>query len=338
MDIVDGIKKLMRKEDLSQKEMHTVMDQIMSGEATEAQISGFLIALKIKGETVEEITAAAEVMREKASKVKLQSEIIVDSCGTGGDGLGTFNISTASAFVAAGAGVTVAKHGNRSVSSKSGSADVLEAAKADIGLSSLELKDIIDRLGVGFLFAVNHHKSMKHAIKARRDLKVRTIFNMIGPLTNPAGANVQLMGVFSKEWVRPMAEVLRNLGAKSAMVVHGSDGLDEITVTGKTHVAELKNGEIIEYDIDAANYFEEYSDISEILGGDAVENAGIMMNILSGEDHSAKRNIVLINSGVMIYLAGKAKTIIDGIRIAEETIDSGSAIKKLNEYIRATNI
>ncbi len=336
MTIVEALKKVINTENLKLDEMTEVMDQIMSGNATNAQIAAFLVALRLKGETVDEITGAAKGMRDKSIKIKSNKEILVDTCGTGGDNTGTFNISTVAAFVVAAAGVAVAKHGNRSVSSKSGSADVLEALGTNLDIDNKTEEELLEKLNIVFLYAVKHHKSMKYAIAPRREMGIRTIFNILGPLTNPANANIQLMGIYSKDLVLPIAKVLRNLGLKRAMVVSGEDGLDELTITGKTNVAELKDGKIETYQIDANDFFEKRS-LEEIKGGNADENAEIMKNILSGKEIGAKKEIVALNSGAILYLTGKSNNIKDGIKKALEIIESGKGLEKLNEYIKFTN-
>ena len=244
MDIQNAIQTVINKTDLSQDEMRSVMQNIMTGECTDAQIAGLLVGLRSKGETVDEITAAAHVMRELASRVHINQEDLIDTCGTGGDGSNTFNISTTSAFVVAAAGGHVAKHGNRSVSSKSGSADVLEAAGVKLELIPEQIAQCIEKIGIGFMFAPVHHSAMKHAVAPRRELGVRTLFNVLGPLTNPAGAKRQVMGVFSRDWLVTLATVLQNLGSKQVMIVHSEDGLDEISISAPTCIAELKNGKI----------------------------------------------------------------------------------------------
>ncbi|BDU50286.1 anthranilate phosphoribosyltransferase [Haliovirga abyssi] len=336
MDIKMGIKKVTSREDLTREEMIDVMNEIMEGKATDAQIAGFLIALKMKGETIEEITGAATVMREKSLKIYPEKEILLDTCGTGGDNLGTINISTAVAFVAAAAGISVAKHGNRSVSSKSGSADVLEALGVNLSITPEKVEESIKKVGIGFLFALTHHKSMKYAIGPRRQLGVRTIFNVLGPLTNPANAEYQLMGVYSKDLVEPIANVLNNLGIKRAMVVHGEDGLDEITTTGKTFVGEVNNGEVKTYSINIEDYFEKNS-VEDLKGEDAKYNGEVIKNILSGKEKGAKRNIIIINSAAVLFITGLVNDLKSGIKKAEEILDSGKALNKLNEYVKFTN-
>lgn len=336
MDIVAGLQKVIDKVDLTKEEMKDVMNQIMEGNATQAQIGAFLVGLRMKGETIDEITGAAEVMREKAIIINPTRYPLMDTVGTGGDRSGTFNISTTTSFIIAAAGVGVAKHGNRSVSSKSGSADVLEALGVNLNISPEIAEKAINETGMSFLFAVTYHKSMKHAIGPRKEIGVRTIFNVLGPLTNPALAKVQLMGVYSKDLLVPLAHVLKKLGVERAMVVHGEDGLDEVTISGKTFAAELKNGEITEYEIDAGKYFKT-APLTEIQGGDGKENAVILRDILRGEEKGPKRDIVLLNSGICLYLADKADTIEGGIKIATEIVDSGKALEKLEEYIKFTN-
>ncbi len=335
--IKEAITKVIDKKDLSEDEAYEVMDEIMSGAATDAQIAGFLVALREKGETVEEITACAKVMREKASLIKPKGQDkCVDIVGTGGDKSGTFNISTVTSFVVAGAGIPVAKHGNKSVSSKSGSADVLERLGVKVDLEPDQVEDCISEIGIGFMYAIKFHSAMKYAIGPRKQLGVRTVFNILGPLTNPALAPYELMGVFSEELVVPLAKVLLKLGVKHAMVVHGN-GTDEIALTGKTKVAEVVDGQVKEYEISPEDYGMKIVDISEILGGDPVFNAEIAKSILSGKEKGAKRDVVLLNAGAAIYVAGCAKSIEEGIKKAAESIDKGMALKKLEEMVTFTN-
>jgi anthranilate phosphoribosyltransferase len=307
-----------------------VMEEIMTGRATQAQIGCILTALHMKGETIEEISGFAKVMREKASRIYPDVEMIVDTCGTGGDRLHTFNISTTVAFVVAGCGVAVAKHGNRSVSSKSGSADVLEALGVNINLSPEMVKKCIETTGIGFMFAPGFHSAMKHAIGARREIGIRTVFNILGPLTNPASANAQVLGVYEKGLTEALAEVLNNLGTKHALVVHGHDGLDEISTTTETTVSELKNGEVVTYTISPEQFGIARTTIENLRGGDAQANAKITEDVLKGEK-GPFRDIVLINAAAALMTAGKAEDITDGIALAAESIDSGNALKKLEQ-------
>jgi anthranilate phosphoribosyltransferase len=331
--IREAISKIVRGENLREPEMMTVMTEVMDGEATPAQIAAFMTSLRIKGETVEEVTGAARIMRQKATRIDARSSVIVDTCGTGGDGSNTFNISTTAAFVVAAAGLTVAKHGNRAVSSGCGSADVLEALGVKIDAASEIVEECLQQIGIGFLFAPRLHGAMKYAIGPRREIGIRTIFNMLGPLTNPAGATAQLIGVYDPKLTEMFAGVLKNLGTKRAFVVHGADGLDEATVTGPTRVAELKEGLILTYDIDPVEIFGGVSDAADLKGGDAEANARITKGILSGED-GARRNIVVLNAALAIVAGGKAGTLREGITVAEECIDSGAALQKLEGLIQ----
>jgi len=320
--IKEEISAVIKGADLSEAEMMCVMSEIMEGVASPAQIGAFLTALRIKGETVEEITGAAKVMREKALKINAPKAKVVDTCGTGGDESFTFNISTAAAFVAAGAGITIAKHGNRSVSSKSGSADVLKALGVNIEAEVEKVETCLSEVGIGFLFAPMLHGAMKYAIGPRKELGVRTIFNILGPLTNPAEAPFELMGVFDESLIIPLAEVLGKLGCKRAMVVHGN-GLDEITIEAQTKVAEYKEGHVITYEIKPTDFGIRMAALSEIKGGSIQENAAIVQNILSGKEKGAKRDVTLLNSGAAIYVTGIAESIQDGIDLAKESIKSG---------------
>lgn len=335
--IQKAIQKVVEKKDLTIDETKEVFDIIMSGRATDAQIAGFLVALRIKGETVDEITGAAIIMRAKASTIHPKvSGLIVDTCGTGGDKKNTFNISTTSAFVISGAGIAVAKHGNRSVSSKSGSADVLKSLGINIDIIPEKVEKCIEEIGIGFMFAPVFHGAMKHAINARRELGVRTIFNILGPLTNPANAHSQVIGVYDEKLIEKMAEVLKNLGVNHAFVVHGN-GLDEITTDGVTKVCELKNGVIKKYEINPTDLGFEISSTEALLGNSPDDNANITINILKGIDKSAKRDIVVLNAAAAIVAAGKAKDIKEGIKLAEESIDSGNALQKLEALKEYTN-
>jgi len=334
--IKEAIGKVVNKEDLQEQEMMAVMDEVMEGAATPAQIAAFITALRIKGETVSEVTGAARIMRQKATRIDARSSIIVDTCGTGGDGMNTFNISTTAAFVVAAAGITVAKHGNRAVSSGCGSADVLEALGVNISVGPEIVEECIHEIGIGFLFAPRLHGAMKYAIGSRREIGIRTIFNMLGPLTNPAGATSQLIGVYDPSLTEMFAGVLKNLGTKRAFVVHGSDGLDEATVTGETRVSELEDGLIATYNINPVDIFGKTYSGEELLGADASSNAQITKDVLSGKN-GACRKIVLLNAALAIVAGEKAKTIQGGIAIAEDCIDSGKAIKKLQALIELSN-
>lgn len=324
-----AISKLAERENLSEAEMSSVMRQIMTGTATDAQIGGFLIALRMKGETVDEITAAAGIMRELATPVPISDVHLVDTCGTGGDGSGTFNISTTCAFVAAAAGARVAKHGNRSVSSSSGSADVLAAAGVHLDLSPAQVAECVRSAGMGFMFAPQHHGAMRHAIGPRREMGVRTIFNLLGPLTNPAAAERQVIGVFDDAWRRPLAEVLRRLGSRHVMVVHADDGLDEISIAAPTQVAELKEGEIREYTLQAKDFgLIQRSGLEAIKASDVQASLTLMKAVLTAEPGAA-RDIVLLNAGAAIYVSGICDSLAAGVERAAAVIDDGSAGRHL---------
>jgi anthranilate phosphoribosyltransferase len=334
--IKEAITKAVNKEDLNEVEMMQVMSEVMGGKATPAQIASFITALRMKGETVEEVTGAARIMRQKATRIDARSTIIVDPVGTGGDKMNSFNISTTSAFVVAAAGITVAKHGNRAVSSGCGSADCLEALGVNIDAEPEIVEECIQQVGIGFLFAPRLHGAMKYAIGPRKEIAIRTIFNMLGPLTNPAGATAQLIGVYDPKLTEMFAGVLKNLGTKRAFVVYGFDGLDEATVTGETRVTELKDGLISTYNLDPAEIFGETYRGEELIGGDPPINAQITKDVLSGKD-GARRKIVLLNAALAIMAGEKAANIKEGIAIAEECIDSGAAIKKLQALIELSN-
>jgi anthranilate phosphoribosyltransferase len=334
MTIQEAIKLVTSGKNLSLAEASDAFNDIMCGNATDAQIAAFIVALRMKGETPDEITGAATVMREKATPVAPADlrRHIIDTCGTGGDCAHTFNISTAAAFVSAGAGAVVAKHGSRSVSSKCGSADVLEALGVNIGIDAVAMKTCLDNIGICFLFAPALHKAMKYAIGPRKEIGIRTIFNILGPLTNPSRANSQLLGVFSEELTTTMAIVLRNLGSTRAYVVHGMDGLDEITTTAETLIAEVANGDIKTYRIKPEDFGIERCPLSALAGGTAVENAAIVMKILSGESGPA-RDITVLNAGFAIAASGIAADPHDGITLAKKSIDSGKAMGKLEGLI-----
>jgi anthranilate phosphoribosyltransferase len=312
------------------------MDQIMSGGATDAQIGAFLIALRCKGETVDEIAGFAEAMREKATPIGGGREPMIDTCGTGGDGSGTFNISTAVAFVAAGAGLCVAKHGNRAMSSKCGSADVLAALGVDVEASPEKVATCLDEVGIGFLFAPKLHGAMKHAIGPRKEIGTRTVFNILGPLTNPAGARRQLIGVFAAELTERMAAVLRALGSERALVVHGSDGLDELTLTGPSQVTELRDGELETYEVAPGDFGYDVVDGSALEGGDATENARILTDVLKGIA-GAPRDVVVMNAAAAIVAGGLADRLQDGAARAEAAIESGKALAALENLKRVSN-
>lgn len=335
--IKEAIGKVVERKDITEDDMVSVMREIMQGEATPAQIAAFITALRMKGETVDEITGAARVMREKALKVKTKSPVVVDTCGTGGDESFTFNISTAAAFVTAGAGLTVAKHGNRSVSSKSGSADVLKSLGVNIEAEVERVEECLDNIGVGFLFAPMMHGAMKHAAPVRREIGIRTIFNILGPLTNPAGAQYQVLGVYRSELTEVLANVLKNLGSSRAFVVSGNDGLDEITLTTETKVSELKNGNVNTYFIRPEDFGMKQCKLFELQGGDPDDNARIIRQIFKGEK-GPKRDIVVLNAAAAIAASGKAKEMSEGIKLAEEAIDSGKTLEKLERLVEITNI
>ena len=333
MDIQTAINNVINHIDLNREDMNSVMQTIMLGNATSAQIGGLLVALRIKGETVDEITAAAEVMRKLVAKVDVDKTNLVDTCGTGGDSSNTFNISTTSAFVVAASGARVAKHGNRSVSSKSGSADVLEAAGINIELDEEQVASCIEDVGIGFMFAPMHHSAMKHAIGPRRELGVRTLFNILGPLTNPAAAPNQVIGVFSRKWLNPLAETLKQLGSNHVLVVHSEDGMDEISISTKTFITELKNGEIKNYEISPDNFGMKKHNIAELSVYNINESLTMMKSVLDYNDNAAKA-IVSINAGAAIYAAGISDSIKDGIDKALDVIASGAAKKKLEMLIQ----
>lgn len=336
MDIQRAIDVLGRFGHLQAEEAESVMKQIMAGGATEAQIGAYLMALRMKGETTEEITGSARAMRDASSKVPTAAEKVqlLDTCGTGGDKSGTFNISTTVAFVAAGADIPVAKHGNRAATSKCGSADVLGELGVNLDLTPDQVGQCVDEVGIGFLFAVKLHPAMKHAIGPRRQMKVRTIFNILGPLTNPAGAQRQLMGVFAADLTDLLAHVLKALGTTSAMVVNGYGGLDELTVTGPNRVSYLKeDGTVESYELDPAELGFAGASISELKGDDAPTNAAILRGVLNGEIQGAKRDVVVLNAGAAILAAGKVDSIEAGIAMAKDVIDSGKAVAKLDKLI-----
>ena len=332
MDMQSAIRAVTEKRDLTEEEMHSVMQIIMTGEATPAQIGGFLIGLRMKGETVDEITAAAKVMRDLAARVNVSGPHLVDTCGTGGDAANTFNISTASAFVVAAAGGKVAKHGNRSVSSKSGSADVLEVAGVNLDLTPEQVAQCVDEIGVGFMFAPKHHSAMKHAIGPRKEMAVRTIFNVLGPLTNPAGAPNQVLGVFSKHLVKPLAEVLGRLGSEHVLVVHAQDGMDEVSIGAPTFVAELKGGKVKTYDIAPEDFGIKRGDVESLGVDSAEESLTVIKSVFAGGAGPA-RDIVQLNAGAAIYAAGLAATLVDGVARAGQAIDSAAAGEKLQALV-----
>lgn len=330
------IDKINDQKDLTAQEMSDVMRRIMTGTVPKEELSAFLLALRNKGAAVNEITGAARIMREFAIAVNTDKDVILDTCGTGGDRSGTFNISTAVAFVVAGAQCTVAKHGNRSVSSKCGSADVLEYLGVNIAMPVERLSDCLKKVGIAFLFAQNLHPAMRYAAAVRKELGVETIFNVLGPLTNPSKATHQMMGVYSKELVEPMAHVLGNLGLRKALVVHGQDGLDEITTTGKTFASEFNGQQIVSYEIDPADFGIQAGKSDDLKGSDIAENASMILDILKGKK-GPQRDIVVLNAAHALYIAGKTKTALEGLSIAEASIDSQKALEKLQLLIGFTN-
>lgn len=337
MSYAQTLTRLINGESLSFDVMQALMQQVMSGELTAAQIAGTLVALRIKGETVDEIAAAASVMRSLSTKVEIQdAQHLVDTCGTGGDGIQTFNISTVSAFIAAAAGAKVAKHGGRSVSSTCGSADVLEALGVNVNLSPEQVANTVNQVGLGFMFAPNHHSAMKHAAPVRRELGIRTLFNLLGPLTNPASAKRQVMGVFSRELTAKLAHVLKQLGSEHVMVVCGADGMDEISFTGDTYVAELKHGEVLEYTLNPTQFGLNLHELSSIKVSNAQESKDIILDLLAGKTGPA-RDIVLLNAGAAIYVSGVTSTLADGIKAAANMLDNGQAMQKLQALIAASN-
>ena len=337
MNINQAIKAVIEKRNLNESDMIDVMNSIMTGQTTDAQIGAFLVGLSMKGETIEEITASAKVMRSLATPVEIKSDkYLVDTCGTGGDGLGLFNISTASAFVVAAAGGKVAKHGNRSISSKSGSADVLESAGVNLNLSPSLISECIEQIGVGFMFAPAHHSAMKHAIGPRKELAVRTIFNVLGPLTNPAKAPNQVMGVYDKNLIEPIANVLKELGSRHVMVVHSDDGLDEFSIADKTYVAELKDGNVSTYSVHPKDFGLTLGNLKDIRADNADASLALITEAFSGRNGTAK-NIISLNAGAAIYVSGLTTTLQSGIDRANQVLSDGSSQKKLDEYIKISN-
>jgi anthranilate phosphoribosyltransferase len=326
--IKDLIQQLLKKKDLTQLQTQQVMREILSGTVDTADIIAFLTSLNAKGETVAELTAAVNVMLKYVDPIIVDRPNILDTCGTGGDKKGTFNISTLTALVASGAGVTVAKHGNRSVSSQCGSADILEALGVKINMDTEKIKRCLEEIGIAFLFAPTLHLAMRHVMLARKQIAQKTIFNILGPLINPARATNQLIGVYAKQWVRPLAEVLHNLGSSHILVVHGADGLDEITTTQKTYVTEVSGRVIKDYEILPEDFGFKRANLNDLLGGSIAENVKIAQDVLAGEPGS-RRDIVLLNAGCAIYAANKTDTIGKGIKLAKKSIDSGAALQKL---------
>ena len=336
MNIQQAIAQVVQGKHLDNAQMRTVMREIMTGECTQAQIGGLLIGLRMKGESVDEICAAAQVMSELAEKVSVKSDHLIDIVGTGGDGTGTFNVSTAAAFVAAGAGATVAKHGNRSVSSNSGSADLLEQSGAKLEMNATQVAKVIDKAGIGFMFAPMHHSAMKHAIGARKEMAVRTLFNVLGPLTNPADVKRQVVGVFSDTLTEKIAYVLRLLGSEHSLVVHSEDGMDEISICAPTKVSELRNGEISTYVIDPQEFGMQQATIDKIVVSSPQQSLELIERILQGESSPA-RDIVVLNAGAGIYVSGLASSMEDAMKLAAESIDQGKALAARQAYVEATH-
>jgi anthranilate phosphoribosyltransferase len=336
MDIQSAIKSAIAGQDLSQLDMSAVMNQIMTGECTPAQIGGFLVGLRMKGETVDEITAAAMVMRELSTRVNVDLKNLVDTCGTGGDASGSFNISTASAIVTAAAGAHVAKHGNRSVSGATGSADVLEAAGVNLNITPEQVGDCISQVGVGFMFAQKHHSAMRHAIGPRKEMAVRTIFNVLGPLTNPANAPNQVIGVFDKALVEPMARVLGQLGSRHVMVAHSEDGMDEVSVSAVTYIAELKDGDVRSYSVSPSDFGFEMSDIASLKVETVAQSLAIIQAVLANTPGSA-RDIVCVNAGAAIYVSGVTDSWLAGVEMAQSVIADGKAAETLQKLVEKSN-
>jgi anthranilate phosphoribosyltransferase len=336
MNIQAAIKSAIARQDLSQQDMTAVMTQIMSGECTPAQIGGFLVGMRMKGETVDEITAAAMVMRGLSARVNVHLDHLVDTCGTGGDASGSFNISTASAIVTAAAGAHVAKHGNRSVSGATGSADVLEAAGVNLNITPEQVADCISQVGVGFMFAQKHHSAMRHAIGPRKEMATRTIFNVLGPLTNPASAPNQVIGVFDKALVEPIARVLAQLGSRHVIVAHSDDGMDEVSVSAVTHIAELKDGEVKTYSVSPSDFGLEMTDI-EALKVDTVAQSLVVIQSVLDDTSGPARDIVCINAGAAIYVSGIVDSWNAGVQMAQSVISSGKAANILKELVKKSN-
>jgi anthranilate phosphoribosyltransferase len=334
--IKDAIAKLIERQHLTEAEAEAVMLEIMEGQATQAQIAAYLTALRMKGETVDEITGSARAMLAKATRIRLADPLVVDTCGTGGDGGATFNVSTTVAFVVAGAGITVAKHGNRAVSSRSGSADVLKCLGVCIDLPPEQVEACVNEIGIGFLFAPVFHGAMKHAIGPRQEIGVRTIFNLLGPLTNPAGATVQIVGVYEESLTDLMANVLMRLGVRHCYVVHGMDGLDEITLTDRTRVCEGKAGRLTSYVVEPRDFGFQRARSKDLAGGDVEENARIIRDVLSGRE-GPRQQLVQLNAAPALVACGKAVTLQDGVALAQTIIRSGAAMDKLERLIKWTN-
>ena len=336
MDIQTAIKSAIAGQDLSQLDMSAVMNQIMTGECTPAQIVGFLVGMRNKGETVDEITAAAMVMRELSTRVNVDLDNLVDTCGTGGDASGSFNISTASAIVTAAAGAHVAKHGNRSVSGATGSADVLEAAGVNLNITPEQVGDCISQVGVGFMFAQKHHSAMRHAIGPRKEMAVRTIFNVLGPLTNPASAPNQVIGVFDKALVEPIARVLGQLGSRHVMVAHSEDGMDEVSVSAVTHIAELKDGDVRTYSVSPSDFGLELSNIAALKVETVEQSLAVIQAVLANISGPA-RDIVCVNAGAAIYVSGVTDSWQAGVKMAKSVIADGKAAETLQKLVEKSN-
>lgn len=337
MDIKTAINTVIERQSLSKEQMVAVMREMMTGGCTDAQIAGFLVALRMKGETVDEIAGGATVMRELMIPVKAVGPNMVDIVGTGGDGAGIFNVSTASSFVVAAAGGQVAKHGNRSVSSNSGAADVLEAAGVRLDLDPKQVARCIESVGVGFMFAPNHHSAMRYAIGPRRELGVRTIFNLLGPITNPADVKNQLLGVYSKHWLRPFAETLRELGSNHVLVVHSADGLDEISIDAETYVAELRDGQITEYTIDPETFGLQRNPLNAVKVADAAGSLELIRDLLRGNEGPAA-DMVALNAGAAIYAANIADSLLQGVAMAQDVLAGGGGADKLTELAQTTHV
>jgi anthranilate phosphoribosyltransferase len=336
MNIQAAIKSAIARQDLSQQDMTAVMNQIMTGECTPAQIGGFLVGMRMKGETVDEITAAAMVMRGLSTRVNVNLDHLVDTCGTGGDASGSFNISTASAIVTAAAGAHVAKHGNRSVSGATGSADVLEAAGVNLNITPEQVADCISQVGVGFMFAQKHHSAMRHAIGPRKEMATRTIFNVLGPLTNPASAPNQVIGVFNKALVEPIARVLAQLGSRHVMVAYSDDGMDEVSVSAVTHIAELKNGEVKTYSVSPSDFGLEMTDIASLKVDTVAQSLAVIQSVLANTSGPA-RDIVCVNAGAAIYVSGIVNNWPAGVQMAQSVIANGKAANVLKELVEKSN-
>ena len=335
MLIQDAISHVVERRDLSRDQMQSVMQQIMTGQSTDSQIGGLLVALRMKGESVDEITAAAEVMASLANHVDIDTTNLIDIVGTGGDGISTFNVSTAASFVAAGAGCSVAKHGNRSVSSKSGSADLLEQAGADLSLDPSQVASVIESAGVGFMFAPMHHSAMRHAIGPRKEMAVRTIFNVLGPLTNPAKVKRQVVGVFAKELTEVLANVFMHLGSDHALVVHSDDGMDEISICAPTTISEMKNGLVKSYTVSPEDFGLQTQSVETIVVANPNESLALIDRVLMG-DKGAARDIVVLNAGAGIYVSGLADSLESGVELAKVSVDSGKALRAKQAYVAAT--